>query len=179
MSTRRLIVTFIAGFIFAIGLGVSGMTQPAKVVGFLDITGSWDPSLAFVMGGAIAVHFIAYRLVPRMPAPWLGDRFGIPSRRDIDKRLVAGGVLFGLGWGLGGFCPGPALVSLVAGTSSALIFGASMIGGMLIFQLLDRLLRRRQSAPSLEIKPMKAPEIPRPPASAASNEIGRSDPATA
>jgi len=143
---RRLIATFFAGLIFSVGLGVAGMTQPAKVVGFLDLTGDWDPSLAFVMGGAIAVHFVAYRLVPRLGSPLFAERFGIPTRRDVDPRLVSGAVLFGAGWGLGGFCPGPALVSLTGGAQSALIFVAAMLGGMVLFQLADSLrvsLQRR------------------------------------
>ncbi len=142
MSTRRIAITFASGLIFALGLGVAGMTQPAKVVGFLDITGAWDPSLAFVMMGAIAVHFVAYRLVPGMPAPWYGERFGIPTRRDVDKRLVAGAVLFGAGWGLGGYCPGPGLVSMTTGASPVLIFVGSMLAGMGLFQVFEAALKR-------------------------------------
>ncbi len=135
-------VSFAVGLTFAIGLGISGMTQPAKVVGFLDVTGAWDPSLAFVMIGAIAVHLMAYRLVPRMAKPLFRPQFGIPTRRDIDGRLVGGAVLFGAGWGIGGFCPGPALVSLTGGMSAALIFGAAMIAGMGLFQILDAARKR-------------------------------------
>jgi len=148
---RRVLATFLAGFLFSVGLGVAGMTQPAKVVGFLDVTGNWDPSLAFVMMGAIAVHFIAYRVVPRMGSPLLAERFGIPTRRDVDLRLVSGAVLFGAGWGLGGFCPGPALVSVTGGARSAIIFVGAMMGGMLLFQLVDslRAARHQRSASRL------------------------------
>jgi len=130
---------FLAGVIFALGLGVSGMTQPAKVVGFLDITGAWDPSLAFVMIGAIAVHTLAYRLVPSMKSPVLVSQFGIPSRTDITSRLIGGAVLFGLGWGLSGFCPGPALTSLPAGDGSTLLFVGAMLSGMAGVHFTDRL----------------------------------------
>ncbi|MFT4978373.1 MAG: putative membrane protein YedE/YeeE [Myxococcota bacterium] len=138
----------VSGFVFALGLGISGMTRPDKVVGFLDLTGSWDPSLAFVMLGAIAVHFVAYRLVPRMGSPLLGGRFGIPTRRDIDLRLVAGAVLFGAGWGIGGFCPGPALVSVTGGMPTAILFVVAMLGGMGLFEVGSRQLQRSAQAKS-------------------------------
>jgi uncharacterized membrane protein YedE/YeeE len=118
------------GLVFGVGLLLSGMTQPAKVVNFLDVLGDWDPSLAFVMGGAIVVHFLAYRLVPRLPTPVWGATWGIPTRRDIDTRLLVGAALFGAGWGLGGYCPGPALTSAVAGASSTLLFTGAMLAGM-------------------------------------------------
>ena len=107
---------FACGLIFAIGLGLAGMTQPAKVIGFLDLTGAWDPSLAFVMGGAVLVGLIAFPLILARRRPWLGGRFALPERNDIDAPLVAGAALFGMGWGLSGYCPGPALVSLVTGS---------------------------------------------------------------
>ncbi|TVQ92410.1 MAG: YeeE/YedE family protein [Deltaproteobacteria bacterium] len=129
---------FGAGLLFALGLGISGMTQPAKVVGFLDITGDWKPELAFVMGGAIAVHLIAYRLVPRMSKPLFEPKFGIPSRRDIDGRLLGGALLFGAGWGLGGYCPGPGIVSLVSMTWAPLVFVGAMVLGMVLMNLVDR-----------------------------------------
>ncbi len=119
-----------AGLLFGAGLLVSGMAQPAKVVGFLDVLGDWDPSLAFVMLGAIAVHFLAYRLVPKLERPLLGERFGIPTRRDIDPRLLIGAALFGAGWGLAGYCPGPALTTLVSGASTTLLFTGGMLAGM-------------------------------------------------
>ena len=137
---------FFAGLIFALGLGISGMTQPAKVVGFLDITGSWDPSLAFVMIGAIAVHTMAYRLVPSMKTPVLASQFGIPDRNDITGRLIGGAVMFGLGWGLSGYCPGPALTSLPAGASSTMLCVGGMLGGMAGMTVIDRQRALKQPA---------------------------------
>lgn len=124
------LLAFGAGLVFGLGLLLSGMTQPGKVVAFLDVLGEWDPSLAFVMGGAIAVHALAYRLVPRLPKPVWGRAWAIPSRRDIDARLLVGAVLFGAGWGLGGYCPGPALTSVVTGASTTLLFTGAMLAGM-------------------------------------------------
>lgn len=127
---KNTVVALVAGFVFGVGLVLAGMTQPAKVIAFLDVLGGWDPSLAFVMMGAIGVHFVAYRFVPRMPKPVYGERWLLPTRRDIDARLIVGAVLFGAGWGLGGYCPGPALTSVVAGASSTLIFTGAMLAGM-------------------------------------------------
>lgn len=134
----RALSALLAGVIFAAGLILSGMTQPAKVIGFLDIGGRWDPSLAFVMGGAVLVHAVAYRLILRRRAPLFEARFHVPSRRDLDLRLIAGAVLFGIGWGLAGYCPGPALVSLTAGWP-ALLFVAAMVAGMFAERLVDRM----------------------------------------
>lgn len=120
-----------AGVLFGLGLGVSGMTLPSKVVGFLDLTGTWDPSLAFVMVGAIALHLVLYRLVRRRASPLFADMFHVPKRRDLDPRLVVGAVIFGVGWGLGGYCPGPGLVGLASGSASASVFVVAMIVGML------------------------------------------------
>lgn len=125
---------FGTGALFAVGLAISGMTKPSKVTGFLDIAGAWDASLAFVMVGAIAVHFIAYRLVMRRPSPLFDAKFHVPTRKDVDLRLVAGAALFGVGWGLGGFCPGPGLVSAGGGSISALVFVAGMTIGMFVEQ---------------------------------------------
>lgn len=147
-TTLRLAAIFGAGLLFALGLGISGMTQPAKVVGFLDITGAWKPELAFVMGGAIAVHLLAYRLVPKMERPLFEPRFGVPSRRDIDPRLIGGAVLFGAGWGLGGYCPGPGLVSLASGSWQAIVFVGAMVVGMMAMNSLDKLRARRTVEPS-------------------------------
>lgn len=140
------LAAFLAGAVFAAGLAISGMTRPDVVVGFLDITGAWDPSLAAVMGGAIGVHAVAYRLVPRAARPLLAERFRVPSRRDIDLRLVVGASLFGLGWGLGGICPGPALASLPAGDPHILVFAVAMLAGMGLFARLDA-MSSRPSAP--------------------------------
>jgi len=125
----RKVVPVIAGFVFAIGLVVGGMTQPGKVVGFLDFAGRWDASLLFVMGGAVTVHFVLYRLIVRRDAPVFDKQFHLPTRRDLDKPLLLGAALFGLGWGLGGFCPGPALTGIASGTN-AVVFVASILGAM-------------------------------------------------
>ena len=103
------LLSFISGVVFALGLGISGMTRPVKVIGFLDFAGHWDPSLAFVMIGAIAVYFVAYRWIRIRSAPLLTDRFSVPQRTDVDRNLVVGAAVFGAGWGLGGFCPAPRL----------------------------------------------------------------------
>jgi uncharacterized membrane protein YedE/YeeE len=128
---------FAAGLVFGIGLIVSQMANPAKVLGFLDLAGRWDPSLAFVMGGAIAVAVIGYVLAGRRPATLLGTPFLLPTTRAIDTRLVAGALLFGTGWGLGGFCPGPAFVALGAGQVKAFVFVAAMLAGMLAFERIE------------------------------------------
>ena len=135
---RAALFAFIAGLTFGIGLIVSGMANPAKVLGFLDITGRWDPSLALVMAGAIAIGSIGFALARRRPATLLGAPMQLTTARDIDRRLVMGSLLFGVGWGLAGFCPGPALVALGAGHVKALVFVAAMIAGMALFELLQR-----------------------------------------
>jgi len=118
------------GLLFGLGLVVSGMSDPAKVLNFLDLFGTFDPSLAFVMGGAVLVAFVGFRLVLKRKAPLIGDRFQLPTRRDIDARLIVGPALFGIGWGLGGFCPGPAFTALGLGASGTLIFAGAMLAGM-------------------------------------------------
>jgi uncharacterized protein len=123
---------FALGMLFAVGLGISGMTQPGKVIGFLDLAGNWDPALAFVMGSAVVVTFVGYRWVLARPAPLLFTRFDIPSRRDIDLQLVTGATLFGVGWGMAGFCPGPALVALAGGSREVIVFVVAMFAGFLI-----------------------------------------------
>lgn len=136
-------VALVSGLLFGFGLVLSGMTQASKVIGFLDVTGAWDPSLAFVMIGAIGVHALAYRRVHAMPSPWLGGRFGVPTRADIDARLIIGAALFGVGWGLAGYCPGPALASISTGSAEILIFSGAMLAGMALFQIVDRTLLHR------------------------------------
>lgn len=126
--------SFLVGLIFGIGLIISGMANPAKVVGFLDLAGSWDPSLALVMAGAIGVSFFAFRSGSQRQKSILGLPIQIPTRKDIDGRLVTGAVMFGAGWGIAGFCPGPALVAVGAANSDAMIFVAAMLAGMLIFE---------------------------------------------
>jgi uncharacterized membrane protein YedE/YeeE len=129
-NERRGAAAFVAGLLFALGLAVGGMTLPSKVIGFLDVTGDWDPSLMFVMAGAIAVHTIVYRLVLRRGTPLFAERFALPTRRDLDARLITGAAIFGVGWGLGGYCPGPGLASLASGAPAALVFAFSMLGAM-------------------------------------------------
>lgn len=124
--------------LFALGLGVSGMTQPGRVIGFLDIAGRWDPALAFVMGSAVMVTFIGYRWVLRYPAPLLAAHFDMPSRKHIDGPLIGGAALFGVGWGLAGFCPGPAIVALASGSVDVLIFVAAMFAGFAVRDLIGR-----------------------------------------
>lgn len=118
-----------AGALFGVGLLVAGMTDPAKVLGFLDVTGKWDASLAFVMVGAIGVHLALLRRIVKLPNPLFDARFHLPSRRDIDVRLVLGAAVFGIGWGLGGVCPGPSFVLAGTGSGYALAFVAAMAAG--------------------------------------------------
>ena len=118
------------GLLFGAGLAVSGMADPAKVLNFLDVFGSWDPSLAFVMGGAVFVAFLGYRLVLTRDMPIIGGSFHLPERNDIDARVIAGPAIFGIGWGVGGFCPGPALTALGLGAPGTLAFVPAMILGM-------------------------------------------------
>lgn len=132
------IASLLAGLVFGLGLLMSGMANPAKVLGFLDLAGHWDPSLAFVMGGAIAVGVVAFALAGRRTASLLGAEMRLPSARHVDRRLAAGSVLFGTGWGIAGFCPGPGLVSLGMGEVKALVFAAAMLAGMGVFELFER-----------------------------------------
>jgi uncharacterized membrane protein YedE/YeeE len=127
---RANLAALASGALFGVGLAISGMTKPAKVVGFLDLFGAWDASLALVMLGAVGVHFVAFRLVRRRAAPLFAPRFQLPSRTDLDARLVTGAAIFGVGWGLGGFCPGPGLVSTAGGMLAACVFVAGMSAGM-------------------------------------------------
>lgn len=126
----RLIICYFIGLIFGIGISVSGMANPAKVVNFFDITGTWDPSLAFVMGGALVVTFIGYHFVLKRPGPLMSDAFAIPTRRDLDLPLLGGSAIFGIGWGIAGFCPGGALPALGTGRVEVVIFVAALAGGI-------------------------------------------------
>ncbi|MCO6388507.1 DUF6691 family protein [Aliihoeflea sp. 40Bstr573] len=139
------LVNLALGLLFGAGLVVSGMSDPAKVLNFLDLFGTWDPSLAFVMGGAVVVTFIGYRLVLARGEPIIGSQFHLPTRSDVDARIVAGPAIFGIGWGLGGFCPGPALTALGLGATGTLAFIPAMILGMWA----ARLLADRTPAPRL------------------------------
>jgi uncharacterized protein len=132
-------IAFAAGLLFGLGLSLGGMTQPAVVLGFLDIFGAWDPRLVFVMAGAMLTTAVGYRLLLRRPRPLLAERFQWPTLRRIDARLVGGAALFGIGWGIAGYCPGPALASLGAGVPALLVLVACMIAG---WWLAARLLPR-------------------------------------
>lgn len=127
---RSVALAYGVGLLFGAGLVVSGMTQPAKVVSFLDLLGGWDASLAFVMGGAIVVHTLAYRQVAAMARPLWSARWSLPTRVDVDHRLLLGAALFGAGWGLGGYCPGPAITAVPAGAPETVLFTGAMIVGM-------------------------------------------------
>ncbi len=127
----RFLLTFLSGIIFAVGLAVSGMTMPSKVINFLDVSGSWDPSLMFVMIGAIGVYSIVFHFIkPKMASPLYTDKFKLPTRVEIDIPLVLGSALFGAGWGIGGFCPGPALASAFLFDTRVLVFIVLMTAGM-------------------------------------------------
>lgn len=134
------LASLVVGFVFAIGLGISGMTQPQKVVGFLDLFGNWDPSLIFVMVGGIIVHFVTYKLIRKRKSPLLSTDWHVPTKKEITPALATGSLLFGIGWGLGGFCPGPAVTSLASFETKPFIFVMSMIVGMFLFRLVDKKL---------------------------------------
>jgi uncharacterized membrane protein YedE/YeeE len=132
------LTALLAGLIFGFGLILSGMANPAKVLGFLDLAGHWDPSLAFVMAGAILVGIAAFFIAHRRTVSFLGGAMHLPKSRDIDRRLVSGSLLFGIGWGIAGFCPGPALVALGMGEMKALVFVAAMLAGMILFEIIEK-----------------------------------------
>jgi uncharacterized membrane protein YedE/YeeE len=131
----QVIAALLAGLVFGLGLILSGMADPAKVLGFLDLAGAWDPSLAFVMAGAIAVGLVAFGVARRRTVSLLGADMALPPRGRVDRRLVAGSVLFGMGWGLAGFCPGPGLVAVGLGELKAVVFVAAMVAGMGLFEI--------------------------------------------
>lgn len=134
---------FVIGLLFGWGLLISGMTDPGKVIGFLDLAGAWDPSLAFVMGGGVLVGLIGFTVAKKRTRSFLGSAMHLPTSRDIDRRLVLGSLTFGAGWGLAGFCPGPGIVAMGAGESKAALFVVAMIAGMLVFEVLDRWAKAR------------------------------------
>jgi len=136
------LVAFAAGAVFAVGLMLGGMTVPTRVISFLDVGGAWNPSLAFVMGGAVLVHLVGTALVMRRRAPLLDTAFHLPMRSDLDRRLFAGAALFGVGWGLAGYCPGPALVALGDGDTTALIFVGACCVGMIAHRVVDNAAAR-------------------------------------
>lgn len=133
-----LLIAAVSGLLFGLGLILAGMANPAKVLGFLDLAGPWDPSLALVMAGAIAVGLVAFSLARRRSLSWLGEPMRLPAAGDIDRRLVLGGLAFGIGWGLAGFCPGPALVATAMGQGKAIVFTIAMVAGMLVFEALEK-----------------------------------------
>ncbi len=134
---------FLVGLLFGLGLILAGMTDPGKVIGFLDLAGAWDPSLALVMGGAIAVGVGAFAIARQREKSLLGLAMRLPANTIVDKRLVMGSIAFGIGWGLAGFCPGPALVAMAAGHTKALLFVGAMVAGMVLFELAQRLSSRQ------------------------------------
>jgi len=131
------LIEFVVGLMFGLGLLISGMTDPGKVIGFLDLAGAWDPSLAFVMGGAIVVGIFAFGMAKKRTVDFFGGAIRWPSSSTIDRRLIGGALVFGVGWGIAGFCPGPALVSLAAGVPKAFGFVVAMVVGMAIFEWLE------------------------------------------
>lgn len=133
--SARLLAALASGLLFGLGLALSGMMDPQKVLGFLDVAGAWDPSLAFVLAGAVCVSALGYALKARMDRPALAPRFEVPTNRRPDARLLSGAALFGIGWGLAGFCPGPALAGLVVGLPEVALFVAAMLAGMLLHRL--------------------------------------------
>jgi uncharacterized membrane protein YedE/YeeE len=137
------IVALIAGIIFGLGLAISEMVNPARVIGFLDVTGNWDPTLALVMGGALFVTVIIFPLILKRPKPVFSNIFSLPVKRDIDKQLIIGACLFGIGWGLVGFCPGPAITALVTLSPDVIIFVIAMIVGQgLAFYLEEKIIKK-------------------------------------
>ena len=138
----KILMALLAGLLFGVGLILSGMTDPSKVLGFLDLAGNWDPSLAFVMGGALIIGSLAFPLAAKRSASILGDPMRLPTATQIDRHLVLGGLTFGAGWGLAGYCPGPALASLVQGGAKPLLFFIAMLAGMALFELFQRIKNR-------------------------------------
>jgi len=131
----QIVIALLSGVIFGAGLAVSGMVNPAKILNFFDIAGTWDPSLIFVMAGALAVTMVGYRLAWQRPSPMFAATYHLPSANQIDARLIGGSALFGLGWGLSGFCPGPAIASLTTLSTEPVIFIIAMLAGMLAVKL--------------------------------------------
>ena len=144
----QLIILYLIGLIFGVGIMISGMANPAKVLNFFDIAGAWDPSLAFVMGGALIVTFVGYRHVLKRSAPLMSAKFQVPTRRDLDPFLIGGSAVFGIGWGIAGFCPGAALPAIGTGRIDVLMFVAAMISGILAAKFLQAMLAQRAKAPA-------------------------------
>ena len=142
-ALRKLLPPLVSGTVFGAGLTIGGMTDPARVRGFLDIFGKWDPTLAFVMGGALAVMAVAWRIQRRMTRPIFAETFSLPDRQDLDPKLVTGAALFGVGWGIAGICPGPAVASLSLVPGQVLPFLAAMIAGMALYRFIETAPKRR------------------------------------
>lgn len=142
---KHRVTEFLVGLLFGVGLIVAGMTDPSKVLGFLDLAGTWDPSLAFVMGGGILVGLGAFATAKKRTTTFFGGAMHLPTSTVFDKRLIGGGLLFGAGWGLAGFCPGPAIVSLGAGQPKAAVFVAAMLAGMAVFEMVERMQVRKSA----------------------------------
>ncbi len=143
----RTVFAFAIGLLFGTGIFLAGMANPAKVLNFFDLAGTWDPSLAFVMGGALTVTAIGYRLVFRMPHPLLAQSFSLPTRKDLDTKLVAGSAIFGIGWGIGGFCPGGLVPALGLGRAEPVIMGVGILIGMIAYRAATN-IRSRQTVGS-------------------------------
>ena len=155
----KLVSAFFLGLIFAFGLGIGGMTQPTKVIGFLDFAGQWDPTLAFVMGGAVVVSLVSFPLVLRRAHPVLAERFVLPVKQQIDLPLEIGSALFGIGWGLSGYCPGPAIVSLVTVSRPVLVFVAFMAGGLYLGQRILRAFEGIGGQQAAGYSPQTSPDL--------------------
>ena len=138
---KLFLTTFVAGLLFGMGLAVSEMVDPGRVTGFLDIAGQWDPTLLLVMGGALAITLPGFYMVLKLPGPWFAERFSLPTKKDLDWRLIAGATLFGIGWGMAGFCPGPALAALVTLSPQVVLFMLAMIAGQLLAMLVEKYTR--------------------------------------
>jgi len=143
----QIVSTFVVGTLFGLGLVVSGLINPAKVLNFLDLAGTWDPSLAFTMAAAVLVTAIGYRVVFQRRAPLLAGSFQLPAASDLDARLIGGAALFGIGWGLVGFCPGPAVAALSSGMTSPIVFVGAMLAGMALARMLDKPSLRLSTQP--------------------------------
>ena len=146
------IVSLLAGLLFGFGLALSQMTNPAKIIGFLNFAGPWDPTLALVLGGAVLVTVVSFRFILRRPRPVLAAKFQLPTRRDIDARLIGGAALFGIGWGLAGFCPGPGIASIAQGAWQPLVFVAGLAIGMLAFRYVRGGGAARNSSPATPLQ---------------------------
>ena len=142
----RLITTYLIGLVFGVGISISGMANPAKVLNFFDVAGIWDPSLGFVMGGALIMTFIGYRYVLKRPTPMLSQTFYLPGRRDLDLPLIGGSAVFGIGWGIAGFCPGGALPALGTGSVDVWIFVAALLAGIVIANIIQAAMARTTQA---------------------------------